>query len=223
MAAMLKYIDLADPSLRFQLQEGGHAKDHAQHNEDTSKGTEEEPPPERSSSTKDSNIRIMARLEANRGAYLSLTPADNFDTALYTSVQILSGSTNTNGTSGTATFRIKFPPQYCNKFGTVHGGALATLLDGVAQCSTAVVDAGMNDAIPRKTKDRGRRGVGATKGIQVNYLKSLELGETVKIVCEVLKAGARGATIRCTVRRETDGEILAVCIMEKEGCDRAKL
>lgn len=220
---MLKYIDLADPSLRFQLQGSGHAKGHTQHNEDSSKAAEEESPPEPSPSNKDSQIRILARLEAYRNAYLALTPADNFDSALYTSVQILSGSTNANGTSGTATFRTRFPPQYCNKFGTVHGGALATLLDGVAQCSTAVVDAGMNDAMPFKTRERGRRGVGATKGIQVNYLKPIELGETVKIVCEVLKAGAKGATIRCTVSREADGEILTVCIMEKEGCERARL
>ena len=45
----------------------------------------------------------------------------------------------------------------------------------------------------------------------------------VKIVCEVLKSGIGGATIRCTVTREVDGEVLAVGVMEKESYERAKL
>ena len=172
-------------------------------------------------SSKTPDPKLMARLEAYRQAYLVLTPPDNFDTAIYTSVEILSGVTTSNGTTGVATFQIKFSPKYCNKFGTVHGGAIATLLDGVAQCSTAVVDGGMSDA--KTGKRKGRVGGGATKGLQINYLKPIKVGEMVKVVCEILKSGISGATIRCTVTREADGETLAVGMMEKESYERAKL
>ena len=165
--------------------------------------------------------KLMARLEAYRQAYLVLTPPDNFDTAIYTSVEILSGVTNPNGTTGVATFQIKFSPKYCNKFGTVHGGAIATLLDGVAQSSTAVVSGGMSDA--KTGTGTGRVGGGATKGLQINYLKPIRVGEEVKVVCEILKSGISGATIRCTVTRTIDGETLAVGMMEKESYERAKL
>ena len=165
--------------------------------------------------------KLMARLEAYRQVYLNLTPPDNFDTAIYTSVEILSGVTNPNGTTGVAAFRIAFSPKYCNKFGTVHGGAIATLLDGVAQCSTAVVDGGMSGA--KTGKGKGRVGGGATKGLQISYLKPIKVGEMVKIVCEILKSGIGGATIRCTVTREVDGEVLAVGVMEKESYESAKL
>jgi acyl-coenzyme A thioesterase PaaI-like protein len=167
--------------------------------------------------------KLMARLEGYRQAYLALTPPDNFDTPIYTSVEILSGTTNPNRTTGTATFRIAFSPKYCNKFGTVHGGAIATLLDGVAQCSTAVVDGGMSDAKTGSGKGKGRVGGGATKGLQISYLKPIRVGEAVRVVCEILKSGIGGATIRCTVTREGDGETLAVGVMEKESYERAKL
>jgi len=172
-------------------------------------------------SSKTPDPKLMARLEAYRKVYLALTPPDNFDTAIYTSVEILSGTTNPNGTTGVAAFRIVFSPKYCNKFGTVHGGAIATLVDGVAQCSTAVVDGGMSDGA--SGKEKGKVGGGATKGLQISYLRPIKVGEAVKVVCEILKSGIGGATIRCTVSRELDGEVLAVCAMEKESYERAKL
>jgi len=173
--------------------------------------------------SKGSDPKLMARLEAYRNAYLALTPPDNFDTAIYTSVEILFGTTNPNGTTGVAAFRIKFSSKYCNKFGTVHGGAIATLVDGVAQCSTAVVEGDMSNASSSSGKGKGRVGGGATKGLQISYLKPIKVGEAVKVVCEILKSGLGGATIRCTVSRELEGEVLAVCVMEKESYDRAKL
>jgi acyl-coenzyme A thioesterase PaaI-like protein len=79
----------------------------------------------------------------------------------------------------------------------------------------------MSDA--KTGKGKGRVGGGATKGLQINYLKPIKVGETVKVVCEILKSGISGATIRCTVTRTIDGETLAVGMMEKEGYERAKL
>ena len=64
------------------------------------------------SSTKSSASRtsnpLLSRLEAYRSAYLALTPPDNFDTPLYKSVEIVSGTVSSNGMSCIATFRVKF-------------------------------------------------------------------------------------------------------------------
>ena len=177
-------------------------------------------PSSKSSSTSTSN-KLISRLEAYRGAYLALTPPDNFDTPLYKSVEIVSGTASSNNMSGIATFRVKFAPQYCNKFGTVHGGAIATLLDGLAQCSTAVVDGDANEVTmgPKKGKARG----GATRSLQIGYLRAMNVGETITIVCEVLKAKGTSTTIRVTATRDADGEVLAICTMEKERLEKSKL
>ena len=166
--------------------------------------------------------KLLHRLEAYRNAYLQLTPPNNFDTAMYKAVEIVSGTTDPKGRSGTASFRIKFTPEYCNKFGTVHGGAIATLLDGLAQCSTAVVD-GDNNEVSMASSRKGQVRGGATRGLQVGYLKSIQVGEPVVIVCEILKSSWSSLTIRETLTRESDGEVLAVCSMEKEKHDRASL
>jgi len=178
------------------------------------------PPSSKLSSTSTSN-KLISRLEAYRGAYLALTPPDNFDTPLYKSVEILSGTASSNGMSGIATFRVKFSAQYCNKFGTVHGGAIATLLDGLAQCSTAVVDGDANEVTmgPKKGKARG----GATRSLQIGFLRAMNVGETITIVCEVLKAKGTSTTIRVTATRDADDEVLAICAMEKERLEKSKL
>lgn len=187
----------------------------------SSKASKGEPCPSTKSSSTGTSNELVSRLEAYRGAYLALTPPDNFDTSLYKSVEIISGTTASNGMSGTATFRVKFAPHYCNKFGTVHGGAIATLLDGLAQCSTAVVDGDANEVTmgPKKGKARG----GATRSLQIGYLRAMIVGETITILCEVLKVKGTSTTIRVTATRDADGEVLAICAMEKERLVKSKL
>lgn len=234
MAALMGYVRLQHPefSMLHKADGSGGSGDASSSNANEQPALSSSASSEASNNTKQTSIKssssaadikLLARLEGYRNAYLALTPPDNFDTAMYKAVQIVSGATHPNGRSGTASFRIKFTPQYCNKFGTVHGGAIATLLDGLAQCATAVVDGDMNELTmaSRKGKVRG----GATKGLQVGYLRSIQVGESVIIVCEILKSSGSSTTIRETASRESDGEVLAVCAMEKERHDsvRAKL
>jgi acyl-coenzyme A thioesterase PaaI-like protein len=232
MAALMKYVQLnhEEFSKLYKLN-GARGNDQSASADGSKKDTSSSnaPPktPEHQGSSslepdsKSRNTILVSRLEAYRRAYLALTPPDNFDTALYEAVEMVSGTTHPSGKSGTATFRVKFPTKYCNKFGTVHGGAIATLLDGVAQCSTAVVDGDRNEATMglKKGKVRG----GATRGLQVGYLRSIKVGEAIIIVCEILKSSGSCTTIRETASREADGEILAVCAMEKERHLNAKL
>lgn len=232
MAALMSYVRLQHPefSMLHKIHGSGGSGDVSSLDANKQSASSSSISPEASKSEKPALIKsssntagnkLLARLEGYRKAYLALTPPDNFDTALYKAVEIVSGTTNANGMSGTASFRVKFSPQYCNKFGTVHGGAIATLLDGLAQCATAVVDGDMNEVTmgSRAGKVRG----GATRGLQVGYLRSIQVGEAVIIVCEILKSRGSSITIRETASRESDGEVLAVCAMEKERHDRAKL
>jgi len=221
MAALMKYVQLQHEDFTELMKQAESndkplyvdVKEHQASNDKASSSTK--------SSASGASNTLLSRLEAYRNAYLALTPPDNFDTPLYKSVEIVSGTTSSNGMSGIATFRVKFPAQYCNKFGTVHGGAIATLLDGLAQCSTAVVDGDANEVTtgPKKGKVRG----GATRSLQIGYLRAMNIGETITIVCEVLKSKGKSTTIRETATREADGEVLAICAMEKERLEKSKL
>jgi acyl-coenzyme A thioesterase PaaI-like protein len=231
MAALMKYVQLQHENFTELMRQADEnndttvAKDvnkgHASPSNSSTEASNKKISSPTKSSSMASNMKLINRLEAYRGAYIALTPPDNFDTPLYESVKIVSGTTNVNGTSGTAIFSVKFSAQYCNKFGTVHGGAIATLLDGLAQCSTAVVDGDSNEVSmgPKKGKVRG----GATKSLQVGYLRSIKVGEAVTIICEVLKSSGTTITIRLTATREANGEVLAICTMEKERHEKSKL
>lgn len=232
MAALMKYVQLQHEDFTELMKSADGENDYNvspavinKERSSSSSAVSESPKSKDSSASKlsptTSNIKLLSRLEAYRNAYLALTPPDNFDTPLYKSVQIVSGTTNPDGMSGTATFHVKFSAQYCNKFGTVHGGAIATLLDGLAQCSTAVVDGDANEVTmaPKRGKVRG----GATRSLQVGYLRSIKVDEAVTITCEVLKSNGSSTTIRETASREADGEVLAICAMEKERHEKSKL
>lgn len=230
MAALMKYVQLqhADFTELMKQAEGYDCtllSDNKEGHGSSSSSSPKKSKSNASSSTKSlsacTSDKLLSRLEAYRGAYLALTPADNFDTPLYKSIEIISGTASSNGMSGTATFRAKFSSQYCNKFGTVHGGAIATLLDGLAQCSTAVVDGDTNEATmgPKKGKVRG----GATRSLQIGYLGVFNVGEDVTVVCEVVKSKGRSTTIRLTATRDADGEVLAICSMEKARHEKSKL
>lgn len=154
-----------------------------------------------------SNLRALQRLEALRDAHIAATPGGNFDSGLSTQIKILSGSVSPDGTSGTATFSVAFPKAYINiQHGGVHGGAIATLLDNAMNCSVAVL------AIPGTS--RWQRG-GLTKGLTITYMKMVKVGEEVVVDVEIVYASAKVATIHGTMKRSGDGQILAVCGMEK--------
>jgi acyl-coenzyme A thioesterase PaaI-like protein len=230
MSALMKYVQLQHADFAELMKQAesydntvlsDNKEKHAASSNSSLKASKDKASPSTKSSSTCTSNTLLSRLEAYRGAYLALTPPDNFDTPLYKSVDIISGTTSSNGMSGTATFRVKFSSQYCNKFGTVHGGAIATLLDGLAQCSTAVVDGEANEASmgPKKGKVRG----GATRNLQIGFLRAINLGETVTIVCEVLKSKGTSTTIRVTATRDADGEVLAICSVEKQPPQKSKL
>lgn len=154
-----------------------------------------------------SDLRALQRLEALRDAHINATPAGNFDSGLSPKIKILSGSVSPDGISGTARFSLAFPKAYINiQHGGVHGGAIATLLDNAMNCSVAVL------AVPGT--GRWQHG-GLTKGLTISYMKMIEAGEEVVVDVEIVCSNAKVATIRGTMRSAKDGQVLAVCGMEK--------
>jgi len=61
--------------------------------------------------------------------------------------------------------------------------------------------------------------MGVSRTLNVTYLRPAKMGEGVLIECEVVQAGARVCTLRGTMRRERDGEVLAVCEHGKMNID----
>lgn len=154
-----------------------------------------------------SNLRALQRLEALRDAHIAATPEGNFDSDLSPKVKILAGSVSADGTSGSAKFSIDFPKTFINiQHGGVHGGAIATVLDNVMNCSVAVL------AIPGT--GRWQHG-GLTKDLSISYMKMVKIGDEVTIDVDIVCASAKAATIRGTMRSAKDGKVLAVCGMEK--------
>lgn len=75
----------------------------------------------------------------------------------------------------TVVFKYVVAPEDVNLFGTLHGGAIATLADNLTTFA-AVVD------------DRQMR-PGVSVGLQVDYMIAPKIGETVTIECQSDKTG----------------------------------
>ena len=126
------------------------------------------------------DLHALERLETLRKAHIAATPAGNFDSNLSPQIQILAGSVNADGTSGSAKFSVAFHKAYINiQHGGVHGGAIATVLDNVMNCSVAVL------AVPGT--GRWQRG-GLTKDLHISYMKVIQAREEVEVDVEIVCA-----------------------------------
>jgi len=64
---------------------------------------------------------------------------------------------------------------------------------------------------------------GVTRTLNVTFLKPAEEGEKVIIESEVVSAGKRLCVLKGTMRRESNGEILAICEHGKVSVDPVQL
>lgn len=60
---------------------------------------------------------------------------------------------------------------------------------------------------------------GVTRTLNVTYLKPVEAGEKVVVESEVVSAGKRLCVIKGALRRERNGEVLAICEHGKVSVD----
>jgi acyl-coenzyme A thioesterase 13 len=94
---------------------------------------------------------------------------------------------------------VELPVQNLN--GTLHGGAIATLVDDAGTLAIMTAD-----------KD-GRPGV--TTDLNVSYLSAGRAGEAVLVEATVLKSGRTLAYVNVDLRRERDGALIAQGRMTK--------
>jgi acyl-coenzyme A thioesterase 13 len=121
--------------------------------------------------------------------------------AMNTGFQRLFGWTTTSWGDGRCVVELPVGGHLVNLNGTLHGGALATLVDYAG-------------TIAIMTADReGRPGV--TTDLNTTYLLATPLGDTAVAEAVVLKSGKTMAYVTVDVRRKSDNQLVAQGRMTK--------
>jgi len=110
--------------------------------------------------------------------------------------------------AGRTVFRLTVLPSHCNRLGNLHGGCTATIFDICTSTALAPI-----------AKPGYWQYAGVSRGLSVTYLKPVPVGEKVLVDSEVVSAGKRMCVLRGTMRRESDGEVLALCEHGKVSID----
>lgn len=97
------------------------------------------------------------------------------------------------------TFEMNVLPEYGNRMGNMHGGAVALVFD---MCTTVCTG-------PIAERNFWWFG-GVSRKLDLTFLRPVKVGSTIVIECEVLQIGKRLATIRGVMKDKVDGRILAV-------------
>ncbi|KAK4038243.1 HotDog domain-containing protein [Parachaetomium inaequale] len=107
-----------------------------------------------------------------------------------------------------ATFSFTVQPQHCNFFHILHGGCTASLFDF---CTSTVL--GMV----------ARPGywayLGVSRTLNTTYMRPATVGTEVLVECEIVQIGQRMCSLRGTLRRASDGALLATCEHGKVNTD----
>jgi acyl-coenzyme A thioesterase 13 len=113
----------------------------------------------------------------------------------------LAGMKLVSAKDGEAVVRLEVTDAVTNWVGTLHGGAIATLVDDAGTC--AII-----------SKDRDHR-PGVTTDLNVSYLNPGPGGTFVLAKAKVLKAGKTLAYVSVDIVREHDGVVVAQGRMTK--------
>jgi uncharacterized protein (TIGR00369 family) len=109
---------------------------------------------------------------------------------------------------GRTTFLYTVDASHCNRLGNLHGGCTATIFD---ICTTT--------ALAPIAKPGYWQYAGVSRGLSVTYVKPVPEGESVLVESEVVSAGKRMCVLKGVMKRESDGEVLAVCEHGKVSID----
>ncbi|EME88260.1 uncharacterized protein MYCFIDRAFT_8744, partial [Pseudocercospora fijiensis CIRAD86] len=124
----------------------------------------------------------------------------NFDRKMWEHLAIISAS----ATKETVFFTISIPTVYSNHLGMVHGGAIATLFDGLTSSALAL--------LAPELLWSGRE---VSRGLHCKFLKPVPIDECIDAYISIVHADSRTATIRGELRRGRDQLLLAECTHEK--------
>ena len=99
----------------------------------------------------------------------------------------------------------------CNKDGNLHGGAVSTIFDNLSSTSLFTI---------------GKPGfwdnLGTSRSINVIFHKALPRGSEVRVVCNVVAAGKRMATVRALMYN-ANGDGCASCTHEKVAVQHSRI
>ncbi|KAI5369481.1 Putative Thioesterase domain, HotDog domain superfamily, acyl-coenzyme A thioesterase 13 [Septoria linicola] len=160
-----------------------------------------------------SNEEAAERMQDFIDAHASIIGENNFDKIFYDSLRVRSATISGPGVSAKAVFECRIPPTYTNQprdsdKKTSHGGAIATFFD----MTTSMAIIACNFPAWLST--------GASRKLEVTYLKPPVEGDQVLFECEVIQIGKRLAELRGVMRREADGALLATCEHQKYMADK---
>ncbi|KAK4129999.1 hypothetical protein BT67DRAFT_446108 [Trichocladium antarcticum] len=100
------------------------------------------------------------------------------------------------------------PAQDCNRLANLHGGCAATIFDFCTSTPLALV-----------AKPGFWSYLGVSRTLNTTYLRPAPLGAEVRVECEIVQLGQRLCTLRGTMRRASDGAVLATCEHGKVNTD----
>ncbi|OQV06033.1 hypothetical protein CLAIMM_10674 [Cladophialophora immunda] len=116
-----------------------------------------------------------------------------------------------DGKSSKAVFSMRAGPDFTNRMGNMHGGAVAMIYD---MCTTMC-------AAPLAKEDFWVFG-GVSRTLSITYLRPVREAMDLQIECEVLQQGSRLATIRGQMRDKSDGSLLSVAEHNKASIEFIK-
>lgn len=137
-------------------------------------------------------IEFVRFLTQPRSSTAQAQPRDVFD-------NVLRGITSLQAFKGKVTCSIKVTPDVANRFGGLHGGCIATIVDTIGTAAMVTV------------QERS----GVSTHISVDYLSPSPLGTWVDIEAEVVKAGRSVSLVRVTLTNRDTGKVVAVGTHQK--------
>lgn len=106
------------------------------------------------------------------------------------------------------TFSFTVDEIHNNNAGNMHGGAVASLFDWATTMPLAMV-----------AKPGFWSFMGVTRRLDVTYLRPAPIGTECLVEVELVSVGKSMALLKGTMRRKSDGAILAVCQHDKVNTD----
>ena len=149
--------------------------------------------------TTDFNLPLDARIHAYQSSVAADPKYSGFDTPMLKAAKYIGADVNTK----TTLFEFDVADYMCNKDGVLHGGAVSTLFDNLS--STSLFTIGR----PGYWDNLGVRG-----SLSIWFHRPLPAGTKVQLVCMVVEATTRMATVRAAMKT-MDGKVCASCVHEK--------
>jgi acyl-coenzyme A thioesterase 13 len=147
----------------------------------------------------DFSLTVDDRIRTYKACITTDAAYTGFDTALLQRVTYLASNPEKQQT----TFEFQVADFMCNKDGNLHGGAASALFDNLSSTALYTI---------------GRPGfwdnLGVTRSLSVRYHRPLPKSTTVRMICHVVAAGKRMATV-AAVMETTDGKVCASCVHDK--------